>query len=162
MDEHGSAAERPPETSPDPVYIEERALPALAEAAAPPPVAPERAPGVFGKLVNDDDDIVGLVAYALYKQNKIDWRRAFEAEHGRAPKDEEFAAYIVGENTPRRVATYRFLAESTIARASGAVRAGVAGHPVISATLNIFYGLLGVAAVAAVIVLLRFFISLKH
>lgn len=55
----------------------------------------------------------------------------------------------------------RFLAESTIARC-GSARSGLAGHPMISATLNIFYGLLGVAAVAAVIVLLRFFISLEH
>lgn len=123
--------------------------------------APEAAPGVFGKLVRGDDDIVGLVAYALYKQNKIDWVRAFERERGRAPSEAEFGAYIVGENTARRVATYRFLAESTIGRATGVRRPGVARHPAVSATLNVLYGLFGVMAVAALIVLLRFFISLR-
>ncbi len=156
--------ETAPETTPASPYIEGKALPAPAS-AAPPAVAAvenERPGGVFGRLVNGDDDIVGLVAYALYKQNKIDWMQAFESEHGRKPESQEFAAYIVGENTSRRIATYRFLAESTIARVPGPARRGVASHPLISSALSILYALSGVAVVAAAIVLLRFFISLKQ
>lgn len=120
---------------------------------------------IFSKLVSADDDIVGLVAYSLYKQNKIDWMRAFESRYSRLPNEMEFAAYIVGENTPRRVATYRFLAESTVNKSTsvGGVKFGnVSTRPLLSATMNVFYGLVGIGLVAAFIVLVRFVFSLKH
>lgn len=159
MDEASAAAA--PESAT--VFPEER-LPAAVPGVALAEAETAGAGGIFGKLVTADDDIVGLVAYALYKQNKIEWMRAFERGQGCKPNDDEFAAYIVGENTSRRVATYRFLAESTIERSASAGKLGVAAphNSLVSATLNVFYGLVGVAAVAAVIVLLRFFISLKH
>lgn len=69
---------------------------------------------VFQRLVTADDDIVGLVAYSVYKQNKLDWLLAFEKQRGRAPDEAELSAYILGESTPRRLATYRHLAESTL------------------------------------------------
>lgn len=71
--------------------------------------------GVFQRLVSDDNDIAGLVAYSIYKQNKLDWLRAFETAKGRAPEAAELSAYIIGEATPRRLATYRHLAEATLA-----------------------------------------------
>ena len=70
--------------------------------------------GVFQRLVGDDNDIAGLVAYSIYKQNKLDWLRAFEVANGRAPDTAEISAYIIGEGTPRRLATYRHLAEATL------------------------------------------------
>ena len=45
----------------------------------------------------------------------LDWRPAFAAAKGRAPDDGELASYIIGESTPRRLATYRHLAEATLA-----------------------------------------------
>ena len=71
--------------------------------------------GVFTSLVKEDSDISGLVAYSIYKQNKLDWLQAFEAIKGRVPDEAELAAYIIGESTPRRLATYRHLADSTLA-----------------------------------------------
>ena len=70
--------------------------------------------GVFHHLVSDDSDITGLVAYSIYKQNKLDWLGAFQAAKGRPPNDAELSAYIIGEETPRRLATYRHLAEATL------------------------------------------------
>ena len=70
---------------------------------------------VFGHLVQDDGDIAGLVAYSIYKQHKFDWLSAFEAAKNRAPDENELASYIIGEGTPRRLATYRHLAEATLA-----------------------------------------------
>lgn len=70
---------------------------------------------VFGHLVQDDGDIAGLVAYSIYKQHKLDWLRAFEGVKGRTPDENELASYIIGEGTPRRLATYRHLAEATLA-----------------------------------------------
>lgn len=70
--------------------------------------------GIFRSLVADDGDIAGLVAYSIYKQNKLDWLAAFETARGRAPNDAELSSYIIGEGTPRRIATYRHLAEATL------------------------------------------------
>jgi hypothetical protein len=67
---------------------------------------------VFKKLVNADDDLVGLIAYGLYKQNKYEWLAAFEKSCGRRPGADEFTAYALGEGTPRRVTAYRSLAET--------------------------------------------------
>ncbi|MBI1868159.1 MAG: hypothetical protein HYS06_07695 [Methylocystis sp.] len=73
---------------------------------------------VFQRLVTTDDDVAGLVAYSIYKQNKLDWLLAFEKRLSRPPEEAEIAAYIIGESTPRRLATYRHLAVSTL-RGSG-------------------------------------------
>ncbi len=80
---------------------------------------------VFASLVKADGDIAGLVAYSIYKQHKLDWLTAFEATKRRAPNEAELASYIIGEGTPRRLATYRHLAEATLA-GNGP---DVAGHP---------------------------------
>lgn len=69
---------------------------------------------VFSSLVTGDNDIVGLVAYSIYKQNKHDWLVAFNKVKSREPTEDELNAYIVGESTPRRLSTYRHLAEATL------------------------------------------------
>lgn len=79
---------------------------------------------VFSSLVKADSDIVGLVAYSIYKQNKLDWLLAFQRATGREPNEQENLAYIVGEATPRRLATYRHLAESTLAGSGPDVPSG--------------------------------------
>ena len=79
---------------------------------------------VFSHLVTGDNDIVGLVAYSIYKQNKLDWLLAFQRATGREPTEHENVAYIIGEATPRRLATYRHLAESTLAGSGPDVPSG--------------------------------------
>lgn len=69
---------------------------------------------VFGSLVTEDSDVVGLVAYSIYKQNKHDFLVAFARSRGREPNDTELAAYTTGESTPRRLAIYRHLAQATL------------------------------------------------
>ena len=69
---------------------------------------------VFGSLVTEDSDVVGLVAYSIYKQNKHDFLVAFSKTKGREPNDAEMAAYTMGESTPRRLAIYRHLAQATL------------------------------------------------
>ncbi len=84
-------------------------------AAGPAPASRESDRNdVFAKLVTADNDIIGLVAYSIYKQNKFDWLQAFHRARGREPNDDEVAAYIVGEGTARRLATYRHLAHATL------------------------------------------------
>jgi hypothetical protein len=65
---------------------------------------------MFELLVQGESDVTGLLAYALYKQNKRDWLIAFQATHGRAPDAIQTEAFVLGEQLPRRTATYRRLA----------------------------------------------------
>jgi hypothetical protein len=76
---------------------------------------PHRNP-IFELLVKSENDVVGLLAYGLYKQNKRDWLIAFQANHGRAPDAAELAAFILAERIPRRITTYRHLAENMLSR----------------------------------------------
>lgn len=69
---------------------------------------------VFGSLVKGDEDIVGLVAYSIYKQNKHDWLVAFNKAKDREPNESEAYSYITGESTVRRLAIYRHLAQATL------------------------------------------------
>ncbi|MGL4635152.1 MAG: hypothetical protein ACRCWF_04150 [Beijerinckiaceae bacterium] len=71
---------------------------------------------MFELLVQSENDVTGLMAYALYKQNKRDWLVTFQATNGRAPTDAEVAAFILGERIPRRTSTYRNLAEDMLAK----------------------------------------------
>jgi len=75
----------------------------------------ERNP-IFDALVGtDEEDVAGLVAYSIYKQNKRAWLDDFVKATGRAPSDAETRSYIIGESTERRIAIYRRLATSTLA-----------------------------------------------
>ena len=90
-------------------------------AAAGPALRRERYPdaeetrnSVFEQLVTGDEDVAGLIAYSIYKQNKRDWLKAFELAKSRAPTLDEEAAYTIGEATPRRLAMYRHIAQETL------------------------------------------------
>ncbi len=69
---------------------------------------------IFDRLVHDEEDIVGLLAYSLSMQNKRDWIVAFHKEIGRDPTPAELTAYDIGERIDRRLATYRKLAEHAL------------------------------------------------
>jgi hypothetical protein len=102
---------------------------AAAEQPAPTAVSPairvvQRNP-ILAELVQGEDDLAGLVAYALYKLNKRDWLASFFKTHGRDPTEGEVESYVLGERTQRRLASYRRLAEDLIGRKSAAAeRAG--------------------------------------
>lgn len=83
---------------------------------------------VFASLVSGDADIVGLVAYSIYKQNKHDWLVSFARLKNREPDEAELAAYIIGESTPRRLATYRHLAQATLDGRGPEVGTGTTGQ----------------------------------
>jgi hypothetical protein len=77
-------------------------------------VEAERNP-IFDALVKVEGEVSGLVAYSIYKQNKRAWLNDFQKTVGRPPNEAETRAYIVGESTQRRLATYRHLAQATLA-----------------------------------------------
>lgn len=67
-------------------------------------------------LVYGDNDLIGLVAYAMHELNRRDWCIAYEAGNGRAPSEAEVRAYLVGEQLERRLETYRRLSEDSLAK----------------------------------------------
>jgi hypothetical protein len=70
---------------------------------------------IFDSLVKVEGEVSGLVAYSIYKQNKRAWLQDFLKVTGRPPTEAESRAYIIGESTDRRLATYRHLAAATLA-----------------------------------------------
>lgn len=48
---------------------------------------------IYQALVNEPDDIVGLIAYGVYKRRKVDHIRAFCDEHGRNPGDDDLGPF---------------------------------------------------------------------
>lgn len=70
---------------------------------------------IFDHLVKVEGEVSGLVAYSIYKQNKRAWLNDFQKLVGRPPTEAETRAYIIGESTERRLATYRHLAQATLA-----------------------------------------------
>ncbi len=112
----------------------ERPMPATmrdAAAVGPDPaiVDPAEHNVVFTSLVTGDGDIVGLVAYSIYKQNKYDWLEAYSRLQGRMPEPAEVHSYLLGESTPRRLATYRHLAQAVLDGRGPDVPGAVPGMP---------------------------------
>lgn len=64
----------------------------------------------FSLFVSDENDITGLVAFALHERQAREWREEMERACGRPPSDAEIGAHRLGETTPRRILAYRFLA----------------------------------------------------
>lgn len=48
---------------------------------------------IYEKIVTEPDDAIGLVAYGLYKQKKIEYIQSIRKEHGRDITDEERADF---------------------------------------------------------------------
>ncbi len=56
---------------------------------------------VYEHLVEDEDDIVGQLAYCLYKQNKQKFILSFAKQYSRRPSDEELNTYVECSEMPR-------------------------------------------------------------
>lgn len=118
----------------DTIDIASRAAPAAADSASAagvfhPEIQDSGRNAVFAALVKGDSDITGLVAYSIFKQNELDWLQEFRSAKGREPTEAEADSYIIGESTPRRLATYRHLADATLTGNGPDVAAGGPATP---------------------------------
>ena len=68
----------------------------------------------FARLVNDEGDMAGHVAYALYTRDKLTFIETFRLDKGRLPRDDELDAFIVTANLDLRVSAYRSEAERSL------------------------------------------------
>jgi hypothetical protein len=83
---------------------------------APQPSPQDKLNPMYELLVQSETDVTGLLAYALYKQNKRDWLIAFHERTAREPTGSEIDSFITGERISRRIATYRRLADDMLLR----------------------------------------------
>lgn len=97
-----------------------RGIPATSGRAVQPAsrteVRAEPGNSMLEALVYGDNDLIGLVAYAMHEVNRRDWCTAYEQANSKPPSDTELRAYLVGERLERRLDTYRRLAEDAIAK----------------------------------------------
>lgn len=68
----------------------------------------------YSSLVQGDADLVGLVAYALYKRDKLKFCDQFKAKNSRSPDDAELSIFIYGSNLDTRLQGYRAEAEKLL------------------------------------------------
>jgi hypothetical protein len=110
----------PPSARGDGDYLKSFADPQLAPITAQQSaIAPQAEPldngglrgSVFAKIITSDDDIIGMVAYSLYKLNKYDWSVEFHRVKGRMPNAFEVESFSIGESMLRRLSAYRQMAE---------------------------------------------------
>jgi ATP-dependent Zn protease len=67
---------------------------------------------IFSKLVEDSNDILGIIAYSFYKQQKIEFIRAFENQNDREPTDDEMRVFYVTSNSDASLESYNAKAEA--------------------------------------------------
>ena len=68
----------------------------------------------FTKLVTDDKDFVGMVAYTIYKKEKLDWIEQFKVTHGDEPSEAELKQFTLASDSTLRIQQYREIAESRV------------------------------------------------
>lgn len=62
---------------------------------------------IYEKLVRSEDDLVGLVAYAIYKKHKIEFITRIKEEEGREPNDADCNAFFKASTTQSQLVKYR-------------------------------------------------------
>ena len=70
---------------------------------------------IYSKLVRDDADIIGVVAYGIYKKHKIEFIESVKKEHNREPNAEEWRAFSISSNTDSQLEKYVSQAENLLA-----------------------------------------------
>ena len=78
-----------------------------------PSSTPQSYNKVYESLVSDQDDIVGFIAYGLYKKSKQEYITTFENKFHRRPKPDELLTHVSCSEMPRLNA-YRKEAERTL------------------------------------------------
>ncbi len=74
---------------------------------------------IYNKLVKSEDDLVGLIAYGIYKKHKIEVINRLKAEKGREPNDEECGVFISTSNTDSQLELYKNQAEAILSETVG-------------------------------------------
>ena len=65
---------------------------------------------IYDKLVEDEDDILGIIAYSFYKRQKIEFVRNFKGTHGTDPSDHDLKVFHGLSNSDSAIESYKLKA----------------------------------------------------
>lgn len=69
----------------------------------------------FTRLVQHDRDIVGMIAYTLYKKEKLNWIKAYETEYHEEPSIDIVQRHFnLNSDTDEKINAYRIRAEDIL------------------------------------------------
>lgn len=74
---------------------------------------------IYKQLVTSEDDIVGLIAYGIYKKHKIEFVTHIKDEQKRDPTDEECNSFFIASTTSSQLDKYRSQAENMLLEMAG-------------------------------------------
>lgn len=66
---------------------------------------------IYDKLVQNRNDLIGIIAYGIYKQHKIEFITGIKESKNREPNEEECNAFFVTTTTDSQLGKYRNDAE---------------------------------------------------
>ena len=69
---------------------------------------------IYTKLVQADEDLVGLIAYGIYKKHKIEFIEKIKADTGHNPTDDDCQAFYSTCTTDSQLGHYRMQAEAML------------------------------------------------
>lgn len=62
---------------------------------------------IYSKLVSSPEDVIGLLAYSIYKQHKIEFIEDFKKKKGSAPTDADIENFIMSSVTQSQLEKYK-------------------------------------------------------
>jgi hypothetical protein len=102
----------------------------------------------FEKLVTDDNDFVGMVAYTIYKRQKIEWIDAFKQHNNQDPDANQLASGFMSVSTmPSQMDAYKEQAltlvnnflEATLSEKAQELQDGIRHDAVVQAVSKGFW-----------------------
>lgn len=76
---------------------------------------------IYSKLVKEENDVVGIIAYGIYKHQKIEFISKIKEDEQREPTPEEIKAFSTMTNTDSQLQSYRYKAETMLSELVGNV-----------------------------------------
>jgi hypothetical protein len=71
---------------------------------------------VYERLVESDEDLIGLLAVGLCEQHRMDWLARFRDQTGREPTPDQSDVFLAGVLVDRQLEAYRGRATEALAR----------------------------------------------
>lgn len=62
---------------------------------------------IYRKLVTDKNDVLGIIAYSIYKRQKIEFIKNFETQNNRPPDDNDLRHFINISNSDSQLELYK-------------------------------------------------------
>lgn len=67
---------------------------------------------IYSRLVEDENDLLGIIAYSIYKREKIEYIKRIKSEENREPSQEEMNHFWRTSNLQSSIDSYKLKAEN--------------------------------------------------